>query len=386
MGGKRHYSFGRAYSTLTGYFSKTYGTMGVEKAFNSQLVSSKSGAGDTKKGCDITLTTNSDLQQVSYQAISNISNGAAVVLDVQSGEILAMASTPSFIPSELEENWSELVKVDGLFLPNAYRSTFAPGSDFKIISACAVIDNNVDGETVEDEGSYTFKSGHVITNYKERAYGELDLDAAIEYSSNVYFITKALEMGGEKLEASIRKFMVGESVQLDFGNLPSSINFGDYSDEMVGSIAFGQGTTEVTPLHMAMAAQAIANDGKMLKPYLIKKIVNGSGKTEQEGQTETLATCTSRETARRVNRAMTQAARHYELPYVGNDWELAAKTGTAETGTGSKNGWIVSFAPANDPKYAVVVMAANQDHDGIYYKNSLTDIYSALAVYDANRS
>ena len=138
------------------------------------------------------------------------------MLDAKTGEIVSMASTPSFIQSDLEDNWSEYTQKTGLFLPNAYKSTFAPGSDFKIISACAVLDNGVGDTNVNDRGSYTFKNGQTITNYDSRSFGSglvgLEGGAAIRNSSNVYFITKALEMGGDKLEASLRKFKLGEDI------------------------------------------------------------------------------------------------------------------------------------------------------------------------------
>lgn len=388
VGGRRYYDGGRAYSTVTGYFSSIYGTMGVEKTFNTQLVSSHSKkSSDEKRGSDITLTTDSDLQQAAYDAISDIAKGAAVVLDAKSGEILAMASTPTYDPSSVDDKWAELCEIDGLFLPNAYKNTFAPGSDFKIISACAVIDNGVDGATVDDEGSMTFKNGQTITNYHENAYGELDLDGAIVHSSNVYFMQKALDMGGNALEKSIRKFLIGENIELDFTTLKSNLDFEDYRDEVIASIAFGQGATEVTPLHMAMAAQAIANDGVMLKPYLIKSMVESNGNVLMSGSTEELSTVTSKTTADRVTSAMTQAAEYYGFGYIGPEgWDVAAKTGTAETGKGDYNAWVVTFAPSEDPKYVVVVMAASQEHDGIYYKDSVDSIYDALVDYDQSRS
>ena len=386
VGGKRHYTGGRAYSTITGYFSKIYGASGIEKTFNTDLVSSRTDSDGTKKGCDIVLTTDSDLQNAAYSAISNIAQGAAVVLDARSGEILAMASTPTFKPTSLEDDWSDLTQIDGLFLPNAYKKTFAPGSDFKIISACAVIDNGVDGTTVEDNGYMTFKNGQTITNYKGNAYGTLDLDGAIVNSSNVYFMQKALDMGGKKLEASIRKFLVGDSVELDFTTLKSTLDFENYEDQVVASVAFGQGRTEVTPLHMAMAAQAIANDGVMLKPYLIKSMKEANGNPKITGRKEKLTTVTSKSTANLVTNAMTLAGQHYGFDYIGSEgWDVAAKTGTAETGKGNYNGWIVTFAPSENPKYVVVVMAASQDHDGIYYKDAVDQIYNALATYDQNR-
>lgn len=359
--------------------------MGIEKIFNTDLVSYRSVTGK-KEGCSIQLTTSTALQQAAYDAISDISEGAAVVLDVNTGEILAMASTPTYDPDTVDTNWDELCQVDGLFLPNAYRNTFAPGSDFKIITACAVIDNGVDGETVEDNGSMTFPNGQTITNYNGNAYGTLDLDDAIMYSSNVYFMQKALDMGGDALEKSIRKFLIGDSIDLDFTTLKSTLNFEDYSDTVVASIAFGQGQTEVSPLQMAMVAQAIANDGVMLKPYLIQSMLTPSGSVKSAGETEVLSEVTSKETADRVTNAMTLAANRYGFSYIGPEgWDVAAKTGTAETGK-SYNGWIVSFAPSENPKYVVVVMAANQDHDGIYYKYAVDQIYDALVDYDQLRT
>ena len=386
LGGDRQYEGGRAFSTVTGYVSQTKGAWGLEKTFATELTSSKVGKDEEKKGHDITLTLDWDLQDAAYTAISDIPNGAAVVLDAKSGEILALASTPTFIPSDIEDTDTYNSLPNGTFLPNAYKSTFAPGSDFKIITACAVIDNGVDDTTVNDKGSYTFKNGQTITNYDSRAFGEIDLDGAIKNSSNVYFITKALEMGGDNLEKSLKKFLLGEDIQLDFTTLKSNLDFEDYRDEVVGSIAFGQGKTEVTPLYMAMAAQAIGNDGVMLKPYMIQSIDTASGKNVQEGKTEELTTVTSKETADKVTEAMTLAADHYGFDYVGPEgWDIAAKTGTAQTGK-STNAWIVTFAPSKDPKYVVVVMAADQSHDGIYYKNSVDDIYDALVDYDSAKN
>lgn len=386
VNGSRKYNGGRPFSTVTGYFSPIYGTTGIEKAFNTELISSKCSSRDQKKGHNITLTLDWDLQNTAYDAISNIAQGAAVVLDAQTGEILALASTPTYEPNELEDNWAELCTINGLFLPNAYKSTFAPGSDFKIISACAVVDNGVDNSTVYDRGSYTFKNGQTITNYNEREFGEIDLDGAIKNSSNVYFITKALEMGGDKLEASLRRFLLGEDIELDFTTLTSNLDFEDYRDEVVGSIAFGQGRTEVTPLYMAMAAQAIANDGVMLKPYMLQSMDTGSGENVSAGKTEELAAVTSKETADKVTNAMAIAAEHYGFDFIGPDgWLIAAKTGTAQTGTNT-NAWIVTASLLDEtPKYVVVVMAAHQYHDGIYYKNSVDEIYDALVEYDRRR-
>lgn len=380
----------RAFSTVVGYYSPAYGTFGLEKTFNTQLISSKCKSGDKQVGNTVQTTLDTDLQTATYSAISDIANGAAVVLDAKTGEIVSMASTPSFIQSDLEDNWSDYSQKTGLFLPNAYKSTFAPGSDFKIITACAVIDNGVDGTNVNDRGSYTFKNGQTITNYDSRSFGSIGLKGAIRNSSNVYFITKALEMGADNLEASLRKFKLGEDIPLDFTTLTSNLDFEDRRDEVVGSIAFGQGRTEVTPLYMAMACQSIVNHGTMLKPYLIKSVTAGNGTKDDtyKDSAEELTTVTSKETADEVVSCMEVAADHYGFGYYGDQgWHVAAKTGTAQTGK-STNAWIVTslLDSSNEPQYVVVIMAADQHHDGIYYKNQIEDIFNATAKYDASKT
>ena len=141
---------------------------------------------------------------------------------------------------------------------------------------------------------------------------------------------------------------------------------------------------------MAMACQSIVNHGTMLKPYLIKSITAGNG-TKDDTYTdspEELTTVTSKETADEVVSCMEVAADHYGFGYYGNQgWHVAAKTGTAQTGK-STNAWIVTalLDSNNDPQYVVVIMAADQHHDGIYYKNQLEDIFQATAKYDASKN
>ena len=143
-----------------------------------------------------------------------------------------------------------------------------------------------------------------------------------------------------------------------------------------------------------MACQAILNDGDMIKPHMIRSLTAANGTAnkdyEESDEPEILQEVTSPETAQRVVAAMEGAAEHYGFDYIGPDgWVVAAKTGTAQTGT-STNAWIVSGAidadNGNTPKYVVVVMAADQTHDGIYYKDSVDQIYDALVDYDAGKS
>ena len=106
---------------------------------------------------------------------------------------------------------------------------------------------------------------------------------------------------------------------------------------------------------MAMITQSIANDGEMLKPYLFKSVVNGKGKTTQEGKTEKLVKTMDVDTAEEIKEVMKEAGESYGLSEVGEQgYSIAAKTGTAERGDGTNNAWLVTFAPADDPQYIIV--------------------------------
>lgn len=349
-GGKRHYASSTADSSLIGYWSKKYGTSGVENTMNAVLTYSASDR-KNKRGADVTLTIDQELQELAYEQISDFT-GSAVVLDAKSGEILAMASSPTFSEETLEEDWEKLGKKEGVLLSNAFQNPVAPGSVFKVITSKGILENHLENETVEDEGSLRV-NGQTIRNYNGTAHGTLDWEKGFVKSSNVYFMTMAIEMGGKKMDRLGKDFLLGEEIKLDFTTLRSNWNMEDYEDNLVASTAFGQGNTEVTPLHMAMITQSIANDGQMNRPYLIQSVVNGKGKTEEEGKAETLKQTMEAETAEKLREVMTEAGNSYGLS--GDGYEIAAKTGTAQRGDGTNNAWMITFAPADAPQYVIVV-------------------------------
>ncbi len=327
--------------------------MGIEDTLNDILTYSKSDS-DNKKGADVTLTLDASLQEKAYDLISDF-DGSAVVLDVETGEILALASSNGFDANGLEEQWEKINETEGAFLPNAYKNPVAPGSIFKIVTSKEIIEAGIDEETVIDEGSLTI-GGQTIRNYDGAAYGEISYEEGLVHSSNVYFMDRALKLGASTMQKTADSFLLGQEIPLDFATIKSTFDLGDYSENLLASTAFGQGNTLVTPLHMAMITQSIANDGKMMKPYLFQKAVNGKGKTILEGKKEVLTETMEKSTAKKIRKAMTAAGEYYELSTVGEEgYQIAAKTGTAQRGNGTNNAWIVTFAPADDPKYVIVV-------------------------------
>ena len=379
-GGKRTYSHPYAFSNLVGYWSKIYGTYGVEKTMNTDLVHSDCGAGSKeKKGADVTLTIDADLQERAYKDIEKYT-GSVAVLNAKTGEILALASSPSFNVSEIddEEKWKEMNQKEGVFLSNAYQNPVAPGSVFKLITSKEIIEAGIEGEVVEDTGSLKV-NGQTIRNYGGKAYGSISYREGFVKSSNVYFMNRALKLGGLRLYKAGRSFLLGQDISLDFATIRSNFDLKDYEDNVIATTAFGQGETLVTPLQMAMITQSIANDGVMLKPYLFKSVVNGKGKTTQKGKTEKLVETMDADTAQEIKEAMKEAGDSYELSRVGEqEYAIAAKTGTAERGDGTNNAWLVTLAPADNPQYVIVANRLKTTEIGKTLAPVVEDLYNTL--------
>lgn len=375
-GGKRHYAHPYAFSNLLGYWSKIYGTYGVEKTMN-DLLSHSASEEEDKRGADVTLTIDAALQEQAYKAIEKYT-GSVVVLDAKSGEILALASSPTFNVTKLEEDWEAINEKDGVFLSNAYQNPVTPGSVFKLITSTEILEAGIEDEKVEDTGSLKV-NGQTIRNYAGTAYGTIAFREGFVKSSNVYFMDRALKLGGLRLQKTASRFLLGEAISLDFGTIKSSFDLKDYEDNLVATTAFGQGETLVTPLHMAMIAQSIANDGTMAKPYLFKRVVNAKGKIVQEGKSETLAETMDAATAGELQDVMREAGASYGLRKVGEaEYEIAAKTGTAERGDGTNNAWLVTFAPADDPQYVIVANRLKTEEIGKTLAPIVEDLYDTL--------
>lgn len=374
--GKRTYTKPKAFGSLLGYWSAIYSTSGLERTLDKDLAISECERKQKKTGATVTLTIDSTLQTKAYQAISDYT-GSAVVLDVKTGEILALTSSPTFNGNKLEENWEKLNKTEGIFTSNAYQNGAIPGSVFKIVTSTAILEGGLEDEVVHDTGSLVV-DGRKIKNAGGAVYGDLTFREGFMNSSNVYFMTQGLKLGADTLEQTMKKYLIGESIELDFTTLTSNRDFGDYSDNMVATTSFGQGNTLITPLHMAMIVQSIANDGKMLKPYLISSVVNGKGETIREGKKEGLTNPTSEKTAKKIREAMKMAGEKYGMATLSGGQTIAAKTGTAQRGDGTNNAWMVSFAPANDPQYVICLNHLNTDEFGISLKEETEELYRYL--------
>jgi peptidoglycan glycosyltransferase len=375
---------------VVGYYSPLrYGTAGLEASFDGEL------SGDTggnalarwenallhrpQQGLDLHLTLDAELQREAARLLDG-RNGAAVLIEVETGRVLAMASEPSFDPNALfavtEAGSADsaayfeglLVDPDRPLVQRATLGQFTPGSIFKVVTAAASIEAGFSTpDTVfEDDGSLDVQ-GRVIVendNRPDAAVTEYTLTEALAYSLNVVFAQVGLALGDERLTEYAAAFGFDGEVPFDLPVAPSQLaSSPDFLESLpaLAETAFGQGQLLVSPLHMAVLAAGIANDGTMMRPYLVERVSTRAGETTRSADPEVWRTPISEETAAQVETMMvasveTGIASGAQIPGL----RVGGKTGTAETGEGTPpHAWFIGFAGDPEPRYAVSVVIEN---------------------------
>ena len=387
---QRYYPFGPEYAPVTGY-DTLYSQTGIEAAENSLLSGNDSAldvrkvidliTGKTTKGATVEVTINSQAQAAAYDALKALGKpGGVVALDPKTGAILAMASYPSFDPNLLAvHDGTQLIKNDNELLADktqpllnrALEGTLPPGSTFKIVTSSALltqspsttINTNVDSPT-----ELTLpQTSHVLHNDQARSCGDgsgqAPLITAFAQSCDTTFAKIGMDLGASALNAMAEKFGMNDpnlTVPLPVAQsnyvIPASLALTAFS-------AIGQFSDTVTPLQEAMFAAAIANNGTLMKPYLVQQVTASDLSTVQSTPQSVLSQPVSPSVANSVGqmmRAVVQdpngTAAAFNAQAEGG-LVIAGKTGTAETGVVSLNdAAFTSFAPYGNPNIAVGVI------------------------------
>ena len=213
---------------------------------------------------------------------------------------------------------------------------------------------------------------YLYINGKEIGYKE-----ALVRSSNVYMASAALAIGGDRLTEMAGRFMVGKELELDFGTVVSNWDLDSGNALETAQSAYGQGKILFSTIYGAMMAQAIANDGTMMKPYMVGAIIDQNGKCLKKGEEQVLSKAVSKRTARMIGGAMEEAARSYKMD---DTYRIAAKTGTAQIGDADNRyeAWMVSFAPADNPRYVIAMNHCGTKNYGISLKKPVLELYGYL--------
>ena len=383
---QRTYPEADLYAHLSGYFTLAYGATQVERVANDvlsgrtteQQLSGVWSIFDTDDNSgSVTLTIDSDVQEAARAALGE-REGSVVVIDVQSGAVKALWSWPSFDPNLIASHdsaeaglWLQFLD----FLPskpllaNAYQERYMPGSTFKILTTAAALENGtVDLNTVFTEESQFVppQTTDPIENYGGSTCGG-DLTEVFRRSCNTPFARIALDLGpSDMVEAAIR-FGVGDKVPFDLPSAASS-SFGnvEYFEENLPLLAiggFGQGNTQMVPLHMAAIAAAVANRGTMMEPYVIDATRDHDGGLLDRTAPRVWRQIMSPDVATIMSGLMEEVVRSGTASCcfrLAGGVVGAAKTGTAQlNGPGEperSHAWMVGFAPVEAPRYAFAVM------------------------------
>lgn len=395
----RQYPTGPLFAGITGFFSFTYGAEGLEKTYDPVLTGSSASSSlptsiqglrdlltQRSPAQSITLTASLKLQQAAATALGG-RTGTVVALEPATGAVLAMYSNPSYDPNVLSvadqtkvtAAYRALVATPGNPLsPGAYRNSWPPGSTFKIITAAAAYDHapQLLAKQYPTLSQLSLpQTTRPLHNFGGETCGGA-LPALFTVSCDTGFAAMGLDLGAGDLSAEASAFGFDQVPPLDepavaAARFPAPSTFAQDLPGVAYS-AIGQQDVSSTPLEIALVAAGVADNGTVMAPHLLDHVTDAQGRVVATYQDHPWLQATSQATAAGLTGLMlgvTQDPRGtgtaVDLPGVA----LAAKTGTAQTGTGRTDDWFAVFGPVPDPTIAVAVVlpdqgAANQYQGG----------------------
>lgn len=395
---------------------------------------------ESSMGDSIVLTIDLDLQTMTEQVLEEIikkihnggfalkfddaKTGAAVVIDVKTGEVLALASYPSYNPQEFVDGISNseyekyFKNEDKPLFNRAIQGTYSPGSTFKMVTGIAALETGGIrvNEYVNDVG--VFPLGHKpacwIWNSRRQVHGNVNAETALKVSCNYYYYEVASRIGIEKISDYARKFGLGEKTGIELPGESSGIlaskeyvaklnERGAKKTWTIGdtlSAAIGQSYNTFTPIQMCYYIATLANRGVKNKLTIVKDVIDAEGHVIDKSEVEEV-----------INKKLSLDEKNLEniqisessinaifagMKSVTGDSggtaygtfahfpiEVAGKTGTATAGSGSDNAWFVGFAPYDNPEIAVVVIVEHGGH-GYYTAPAVKDIMEEYFGYNNN--
>ena len=387
---RRTYPMGELFGHITGYYSINYGPSRIESSYNDHLLGDSGVVSiqdiedrftdSEEQGNRVRLTIDTRLQEAARTALGN-ERGAIVALDPTTGEIRAMWSNPSFDPEPLASHSSKEQKAYWNSLdPTSPTSSlvniattrgYPPGSTFKVVTTAAAL------ETGDYRPTTTFPdpdrldlplTNDTLTNFTNSACtgtGSIDLFTALRISCDTTFAKIGLEIPDELHETS-EAFGFNQQVPFDIRTEVSS--YPEIPEDRApewAKAAIGQQDVVATPMQMALVAAAVANDGELLRPRLVREVIDPGGGIVDRYEPEVFSEAMSSETAAQVTDMMVAAVESgtgtaAQIPGV----QVAGKTGTAQTVEGQNpHTWFIAFAPADDPQIAIAVIV---EHGGSF--------------------
>ena len=379
--------------------------MNVDGAITNEYISEEAVAGS-----DVILTIDANLQKVAEDALKqNIEDiaagkygekydaeaGAVVVMNVNTGEVLAMASYPDYNPEKYSEEYDANDET-GKYVNRAISTEKAPGSTFKMVVASAALDTGeiTPSTRINDSGIYPYGDGQACWYYRSYGvgHGYLNLTQAIKYSCNYFFYDLGYRMGIDTISKYASYYGLGKRTGIELigetdgivasREYANSIGYNTWYPADTLSAAIGQSFNQFTPIQMVRYISMVANGGKNIDVSIIKSIVNPDGTEVSKEEIESFVKDTvgteneltedldiSEENLDAIRRGMkgvtSEPGGTAYSTFADFDIDIAGKTGSAQTGVeGEADGWFVGFAPFDEPEIAVVVLVEKAGSGG----------------------
>ncbi|OLZ63609.1 penicillin-binding protein [Streptomyces sp. IMTB 2501] len=384
---KRTYKNGPMWAPVTGYSSQAFDSSQLEKLDDGILTGNDDRlffrntldmvTGKPKQGGNVVTTLNAAAQKAAYDGLAKQGGkGAVVALEPSTGKILAMASYPSYDPSSFSgysdsdaKAWNSLRDAKADPMQNrALREIYPPGSTFKVVTAAAALENGLYKSADEKTNSpLPWTMPGTTTQLKNEGNIPCEnatLRTALQYSCNSVFGKIGSDLGNDKMLAEAKKFGF-DSEQLT----PVRSNASVFSDNMNQSqtalSSIGQYNTAATPLQMAMVASAVANDGKLMKPYMVDKLQSSNLDTVEQTQPQEMSRPLSSQNAQILQSMMQTVVEQGTGTNAKIDGvTVGGKTGTAQHGVANSANpyaWFLSYAKLSDGSSPVAVAVVIED-------------------------
>ncbi len=385
---QRTYPLGDLFSNVTGYYTYSFGSTQVERTQSDVLMGDTTAQtvsglfGGTDNTGSVRLTLRADVQQVAAQALGD-REGSVVVMDPSTGAIIAMVSSPRYDPNLVathdaaaaENVLKFLNEVPGKpLLANAYQERYMPGSSFKVITTAIALEHGA----VSLDSVFPVltewtppQTNDPIENYAGHECGGTMVQVFYR-SCNIPFAQMASGLGPEVMTEGVAAWGIGEPLPIDLPGAAASSFCGnvspctaDFFKDQLPLLAiggFGQGNDVMVPLHMCMVAATVANKGRMMKPFVVDATLDHDGSVLDRTDAAVWKTPINVQTAGTLNTLMVGVVNSGtgKPMQLARGIQAAAKTGTAQLNAAgepeSSHAWIIGFAPAEAPRYAIAVV------------------------------
>ncbi|MCR4806453.1 MAG: penicillin-binding protein 2 [Lachnospiraceae bacterium] len=366
----RVYPYANVFAHAVGFMSQ--GCMGVESITNYKLLTCNDFFADRivnemngikNQGDTMVTTLDTSLQMTAYNALGN-KKGAVVLTDVKTGHILALVSKPDFDPNMIDAIWEDVNKdtENSPLVNRATQGLYPPGSTFKIVTALEFIKENPEPAAYQFDCTGRFEFDDVVINcYHGQDHGHLDLEMSFAKSCNSSFANISSTLDKGQFGDTCRTLLFNRKLPCPFTYKPSSVDLNKKSSSAdLIQAGIGQGKTQISPIHMNMITQAVANRGILMQPMVIDEIRNSKGAVVRDYTPDEYGRLMSEQDAvglKYLMKSVVEKGTGSRLQgTVGYD--AAGKTGSAEYSKDKtkSHAWFTGFAPFDDPQVAVTVI------------------------------